>query len=221
MSDQLTRTKEQVEAATVDLPEMDGRGVLVPGGYILTAAHCIRKGMSYEELADGNPHMHRIRTASGLELVVDLIAVEPRADIAVLAAGERQEEVRTFDDWAGQTLPVPLSSGVPQGWDMHVAVLVLNRNRTWVSARVDGAPGAQTLSFPVPVEVESGASGGPVVTAAGALLGLVSMCSDSASGGEESDCECGITNPSRALPVWLFDRIKQKQDALAADDTPG
>src|SRR5579862_4192191 len=73
----------RVEAATVRLPEKGGCGVLVPGGFILTATHCIEwSGTGGMVLGDVYPTS--IETASGAKFRVDVAACEPVADIAVL-----------------------------------------------------------------------------------------------------------------------------------------
>jgi hypothetical protein len=37
----LDQARARTRAATVQLPTKGGQGVLVPGGFVLTAAHCI------------------------------------------------------------------------------------------------------------------------------------------------------------------------------------
>ena len=135
------------------------------GGYILIAAHCIRAGIMFEELMLGGRHLHRIRTASGREILTEPVCVEPCSDIAVLAAVDGKfDEGEKFDAWADQTLPVPFSTVALQEGDRPVPVSVLNQDRSWVRAQVSGASDDRRFSFVVPVAVVGGASGGRWLT---------------------------------------------------------
>src|SRR5262245_62003024 len=88
------KAQARVAAATVWLPKMRGQGVLVPGGFILTAAHCIewsREG----RMALGEHFTERVETADGRKFVAAVVAAEPVSDIAVLGPADPQ---RMLDD---------------------------------------------------------------------------------------------------------------------------
>jgi trypsin len=79
-----------VSAATVRVTGRGGQGVLIPGGFILTAAHCIDWDTN-GKMVLGEHFEERIVTSDGRELFVAPVAVEPVADIAVLGAMDIEE----------------------------------------------------------------------------------------------------------------------------------
>src|SRR5262245_34683166 len=96
-----TKWRGRVEKATVRVKESGGQGVLVPGGFSLTAAHCI-KWNGDGAMVLGDYFVEPIETKSGETLRVSPIAVEPISDIAVLGALDSQEfgkDVDAFDQW--------------------------------------------------------------------------------------------------------------------------
>ena len=106
------RARNLVEAATVRLPEAGGQGVLVPNGYVLTAAHCVTWNPE-GGMALGDFHLERFETRTGAQFMGSICAVEAVADIAALNAPDSQ----TFSKWADAfesfceaTSPVPLSA---------------------------------------------------------------------------------------------------------------
>jgi hypothetical protein len=135
-----------VERAVVEiLNGGGGRGVLVPGGYILTAAHCIYWDFSGDMVL--SDYYENVETADGISLVLKVVAVEPVADIAVLESPDCQErseaEVEAFEQFVTRTRPVPLYRGEMKlcnsrkelgPGDYAVSVHVLNKDRSWVKA---------------------------------------------------------------------------------------
>ena len=76
----------------MDLVEGGGRGVLVAGNLILTVAHLI--GADFKTIGPvtlGDPLIEKIQTAHGKLLRVDVLAVEPVSDVAVLRSLDGQE----------------------------------------------------------------------------------------------------------------------------------
>ena len=57
-------TDEEVMLATVRLPTMGRQGVLVPGGFILTAAHCINWDLK-GGMAPGDWSIEQVETPKG------------------------------------------------------------------------------------------------------------------------------------------------------------
>jgi hypothetical protein len=101
----------RISRAVVRLPKLGGLGVLVPGGFVVTAAHCIG-WTSAGPMALGDYYREPIVTADGQELVVAPLAVEPVSDLAVLGAMDEQEfrhEVDAFKAFCETTPPVPLA----------------------------------------------------------------------------------------------------------------
>src|SRR5450759_4439822 len=61
--------KSRVETAVVQMESQGGLATLVPGGFILTATHCI-KWDGRGKMALGVPHAEPVRTPSGLHFRV-------------------------------------------------------------------------------------------------------------------------------------------------------
>src|SRR4051812_29212571 len=74
-----------VEQAVVELSPRGGRGVLVAGGFVLTAAHCVR-AVYTGDMALGDDYHECVKLADGQKLKLRVEAVEPVADIAALGA---------------------------------------------------------------------------------------------------------------------------------------
>jgi hypothetical protein len=75
------RIRERIARATVLVTRQRGRGILVPGGKILTAAHCITwSGAGGMVL--GEWFVETIQTAAGASIQTQVCAAEPVADIA-------------------------------------------------------------------------------------------------------------------------------------------
>jgi hypothetical protein len=68
-------------------------------------------------------------------------------------------------------------------------------------------PGQPTLFFEAERHIEGGASGGPIVTPDGQLLGVVSHSSEPATRGARGPFDGGAPRPLIALPVWAVEEI--------------
>jgi hypothetical protein len=78
------RLKARVVAATVRMTKEGGRGVFVPGGYILTAAHCIHRWSGPAGTAQKDYKLESVKTRDGRELTARVLALDPVVDIAAL-----------------------------------------------------------------------------------------------------------------------------------------
>jgi S1-C subfamily serine protease len=204
------KLKQRVKAATVRLTKQGGQGVLVPGGYILTAAHCI-EWSGTGGMALGDHFLEPVETRDGRTFRALVCAAEPVADIAVLCPPdnqERPEDSEAFDLFAAEVESVRLYPNAVQ-LDEEIPVLVLTHKGGWIKGTVRryGPPGdlpnggAWVLAAS---KFEAGTSGGPVVDQAGRLLGLVSHSTSSATQGT---FDCLMPVPCMALPRWLVDDI--------------
>jgi len=109
----VTRDVEtRITRAIVHLPRLGGQGVLVPGGLVVTAAHCI--GRTAEGgMALGDYYIEEIVVADGRRLMASPLAVEPVSDLAELGAVDSQElgeEADAFEDFCSNTKPVRLAT---------------------------------------------------------------------------------------------------------------
>ena len=143
-----------VEDATVALGDAGGgQGVLVPGGFVLTAAHCITWDGTIAGMALGDHvHVHvRARTAC---FKLSVWAVEPVADIGVLGEPDDLESCRAFDAWRDKIKPVPISArALPVG--KPVRVHVLSHEGRWIEGHATSrsSVGSHDLWTPVSQEL--------------------------------------------------------------------
>lgn len=190
--------KERAESATVRLEI--GQGVLVPGGMILTAAHCV-----YWPNDPAN-FTEEIQTHDGQTLVVRAVAVEPVADIAALSS-----EDKDFKEFCNQTKPVPVST---QDFDdiMEFPVWVWSFKEQWIEAE------ARQNDHPEPflwltssAKIEFGTSGAPIIDPAGQLVAVVSHSSD--------ECEWNGRGPRPhlTLPAWILNKIESPEDSRGGE----
>lgn len=204
-------TKRAISLATVRLTERQGQGVLVPGGFVITAAHCLRwdgEGGS----ALGDVHATDIRTHSGKRLRLDVGAAEPRADIAVLVELDEQEfgdEFDMFEQWKATTVPVPVRDEELEP-DHPLRGHVLTHTGKWTTVtitRLSYGPTNGVIYVRAERPIRCGTSGGPVVDDEGRLLGVVSHFTEVTRG----ECDGFMPLVSLALPGWVMSRIARAQ----------
>lgn len=110
--------KARVMNATVQVGNSNGshgRGVLVAGGFIVTAAHCINWD-SKGGMVLGDHYLEEIVTSGGETFRLSPWAVEPLSDVALLGAPDSQlfyDDADAFETWQEQTNPVLLSKWGP------------------------------------------------------------------------------------------------------------
>jgi hypothetical protein len=210
----LTEARRRALAATVTLAGRGGRGVLVPGGFILTAAHCVDFTTS-GEMATGEEHLESVITTTGATFRLSVHAVEPVADIAVLGEADDQvfvEDAERFGAFCDSTLPVPVSVDDFE-YRAPVRVLVLSLGNKWIAATAmrggipDKAP--PTVGVEAEDNIRSGMSGGPFIDEVeGTLVGIVSWSAEGRSGDSR---EGVMPRPHLALPRWAWHRIAEAQ----------
>ena len=200
-------SRMRVERATVRLVKRGGQGVLVPGGFIITATHCVDwsgTGM----MALGKIYLARVETASGVRFRAGVYACDPVADIAALGELDNQEcpdDADAFEEWRGQVEPVALSDRrfkVGQS----CPVFVCTHKREWIAGKVtcfDMLAGSSVTLYAD--GIEPGTSGSPVVTDDGLLLGIVSHADMTCS--HHAGDPCGLMPVAHmALPHWVLAR---------------
>jgi hypothetical protein len=215
-----------IETATVRLPRRGGQGVLVPGNLIVTAAHVI--GWTSEGAMAYGDAFPEVIEAGGRTLTVDVLAIEPCADIAALGAldgqGPFHEEAEAFEAWCEDTTPVQLYAedlplgdeppprGLPRRvWREHapsrlVSAWILTHDKGWIAARVKQlGRAARCLVVEADTLIEGGTSGGPVIAEDGRLLGVISTSGETWSPDTPADrrpASFSIPRPHIAAPVW-------------------
>jgi S1-C subfamily serine protease len=197
LSDEIRR---RVELATVQLSALGGQGVLVEGGVVLTAAHCLGwDGTGAMVL--GDDFIVEMTTREGHIVKAGIAAVEPVADIAVLSALDGQrffDESDAFEAWAEAVGGLRVATDEYPLFE-HVVVSVLSHTGAWLTGTVMLCD-EYAASLAVEARVEGGTSGGPIVDAAGRLVGVVSVAGDTPDGAVQTG---SCPRPHMALPVWV------------------
>jgi hypothetical protein len=209
----------RVERAVVQFSRNGGRGILVPGGFILTAAHCVSWSLE-GGMVLGDDYLERVQTADGEELLLAVLAVEPVADVAVLGAPDNQrllDQAIAFDEFTARTKPAALFRGALEPSDIDerlgplnhcLPALVYNHDRQWVKATASVVcPGQPTIWLEAEKCIEGGSSGGPVVTPAGEVIGVISNSEKAAPGRKDRIYTGCAVNPLLALPIWVANVI--------------
>lgn len=199
--------KQTVELATVRLPRLEGQGVIVPGGYILTAAHCVGwTATGFMALDGAGEHLEPVEL-QGRDFQAAVDAVEPVRDIAALGSPDDQRFFAEFDQFSAVMDEVKAIEPATEEHELFEQrdAIVLTHDKGWVDVTVQQcAEGAPVLMVKAAQKIEGGTSGGPVVDKNGRLLGVVSWTSEQTFDGTFNGM---ITRPHRALPVWLVEKI--------------
>lgn len=190
-----------VEKATVKLPEKGGQGVLVTGGVIMTAAHCIDCTCD-GSMVLGDYFIIEIETTSQ-NLKVQPLAVEPISDIAILGSLDDQvfpEEDDKFMEFCRVTDPVPLylKEFRPK---QKMGIHIYTHEGTWVAGTVTAMKkDANKLCLEADDIIKGGTSGGPIVNDSGELVAVASLVSESNGDTKSSGM---VPCPYLALPLWI------------------
>jgi S1-C subfamily serine protease len=206
--------KSRAEKARVRLPEAGGQGVLVTGGFILTATHCI-KWSGTGGMTLGDYYIENVTTKNGGRLRARPLAADPLSDMAVLGPLDDQEFKDDFDKfeiWCEATEGVPLVIRLPwpgRSLDVHV----LTHKDRWIAAKITnyryGVAGSR-IAMEANDQIEGGTSGGPVIDSNGELVGVVSSFNEAQEGRK---CNGAVPVARWALPHWVLMSIAKKAAA--------
>lgn len=217
--------KRRVEAATVHFPASEGtggRGFLVAGGFILTAAHCIQFETT-GAMVLGDSYFEHIVARDGTKLVIDASAVEPVADVAALCAVDGQEhsdEAEAFEAWCERTQPLQLSRRTFASPRLSVdgdgaisdvvhdseRVYILAHTGEWITGTATRFGATASIAIETDAPVIGGTSGSAVLDLQGDVIGVVS----NATVGEDDGGSNGTLPVLRlALPAWVIAAIDE------------
>jgi hypothetical protein len=193
-------TVERVNSAIVKFARSGGLGVLVPGHLIVTAARVVHWNTTRDLVSSsGDYFFETICTSNGVTHTVQTMAVEPMSDLAILGApdGHASEKIGqaadAFRAWCATIRPVPIDvSNIAVGEGTLDAFLFTHDKGVLPVQVSKWRPASSTLTFHCREPIEGGASGGPVVTHTGRLLGVVSH------GGSAPT----FARPIFAAPTW-------------------
>jgi hypothetical protein len=212
-----TGVKKLVAGATFKIPTKErgnGQCVLVEGGFIITAAHCVDWDCT-SLMAVWGDYYNKIKTGSG-DLTTGTLAVEPVSDIAVLGCPDDNrlpDEALAFEDWCAHIVPVKLLRRTPKA-RVPFPVWIRTHVETWVAGTATYSGWSySTFSYTTDSEIPSGTSGGPIVNHAGELVGVVSHGTNCCKGKYYS----GAGLLSLALPTWV---IARSIPSKIADELP-
>jgi hypothetical protein len=202
-------TKEQIADATVTVIAKggpSGRGVLVAGGMILTAAHCIE--YSSEAMPSGDePALQQIKTDAEV-FKLDTLAVEPVADVALLCSLDGQpdfeRDIQAYGRFCDRVAATKVYTSSPK-LEKSFTVFVLTHHGDWVAGKA--TPHKWMLSVEFEGDIPTGTSGSPIVNLKGEIVGLISVL-----GGTDSNPSGPAPRPHLTLPVWAVNLITEVQD---------
>src|SRR5262245_19452650 len=204
---------------TVHMGEGFGRGVLVGGQLILTAAHnmlCALDRSSSLPLASalvglalGDHVMLELTTTCGVVHVAPYM-LDPATDIAVLGPLDNQvcwDQAEAYEAWTESVTPVSIcTDDFPFPEPFPAAVYT--HHRTWLAGTAKQRRAhAPCLSVTVSDGIEGGTSGSPIVNMQGAIVGIVSQF-----GGTEADAltrgqHGPAPRPHLTVPPWVLREI--------------
>lgn len=206
-----------VRAAIVTVEPIDGdgargQGVLVTGGLVLTAAHCV-KLESVVGAALGDRVMVWVTPPAGERFRMAALCLEPFADVAVLGPADDQDmpnDAEAFARFADATTPLQLhAGGLPEGGVVLASVYAHTGETIPAKAR-RMIRGDRTVWVETDQPIRGGTSGGPITTDDGELVAVVSIadCGTGISDGNDVTGTVGPQPyPARALPVWVVERV--------------
>ena len=212
--DPIDAIQGRTAAATVavSLRGHRGRGVLIPGGYILTAAHiplsaadCLKwRPTPLVPLPFMDPV--EVETAAGESWTAAADFISVVDDIAILWPPRKPEEYEQWKAFFLRTDTIPIVESVAVGDPLYVQ----DPAGEWVESVADPPHELFPLLFSKSSKpAGGGSSGSPVVNRAGELVAVHVGCPEDTRDGTFRLCH---VLPGRALPPWAMERLRRYQE---------
>jgi S1-C subfamily serine protease len=204
-----SKIKKLVAGATFKIQTRErgsGQCILIVGGLIITAAHCVDMDCTGRMALAGKFYWSKIQTDGG-DLIATTRAVEPVSDIAVLGSPDPADlpetEAFAFEEWSEHIAPVKLLRKIPKE-RQPFPVWIRTHHKTWVVGTAYYG-GNSTFAYTTDIEIRGGTSGGPIVNREGELVGVVSHGTTTCVKGRFYSA-AGLL--PLALPVWVIARTR-------------
>ena len=201
--------RDEVSNAMVTIVANGSNGVLVPGSLIMTAAHCIEWNCTGAMGAGrGERPIVEICTNRGQKIRLQPCAVEPCNDIAVLGEADGEhfpEDWEAFLEFCESTKAVTVSAENflhNQNVEVHIGG---SRTRWVKGTAIQRSPSPLWTYVETGKKIAGGFSGGPIVTPAGQLVGIVSWSGQQRM--PKGKFYASFTRPHLALPTWICNEI--------------
>ncbi|MGB7201461.1 MAG: hypothetical protein WBD16_04240 [Pyrinomonadaceae bacterium] len=183
--------RRRVEKATVKFTKLGGQGVLVLGGLILTAAHCIDYTVT-GRMALGESYIEPLETIFG-DVHASPMMVETVADIAVLEGldnGVFCDQAKKFEQFCEAIEPIPIFTGEFEVADYGLVgddtlpiyktfdVYAYSHENRWVQGHATPTYSCcpiSTIGVVWNEQIAGGTSGSAVVNADGYVLAVISQ----------------------------------------------
>jgi len=197
--------RDTVEKATVTIWKEgeSGRGVLVDGNLILTAAHCIDWAAEVGGYMSLREHyIVDIRLHDGTELKTNISAIEPCSDIAVLGTPDTQvfyKEGLAFEEFCEKTTPIQMFDFSKDYSEFSIHIYT--HENKWLTGKAEHRFPSSRIYYETKKPVKGGTSGSPIVNDSGELVGIVSNYTNHLDGLGPVPC--------LALPVWTSIQIEK------------
>lgn len=195
-----------VAKATIQFLPHGGQGVLVSGGFVLTASHCLLdpndecKPLRCDHALLNEPIVIEIKTKSAERFKVMPLFVDAISDVAVLGAPDDPdlfEESRLFQQLCNSVVPAQISRRIMDPGETCKA-WIHTHDQGWVEAEATADLNG-FMMFTTKKQIASNTSGGPIVDEDGKILGVVSESSDC----DETMASGRFASAHLYLPVWL------------------
>ncbi len=188
LSNELRKTVENATVTIFTKEHGTGRGFIVPGGLIITAAHCVDFNL---EFMPGDDLEMTFEGYDGTRFNAVLEFFEPISDVAVFVAIDEQRsptKAGEYEQFVHSIKPIAVAD-LPR--EANFPICLFSHQHEWITgtSSVFSQTAARTLFAQTNGPIPSGTSGSPILNSRGEAVAVVSV-STSADDDNAAD-ECG------------------------------